>query len=41
MFRGLEGLESGAFCGSLFPNPGGSGGTAFAAGGGKLRFVIS
>ena len=40
MFRGLEGLESGAFCGDVFPNSGGTGGTVFAADGGKLRFVL-
>ena len=36
--EGLEGLESGVFCGGVFPNPGG---TEFASGGGKLRFVLS
>ena len=41
MFRGLEGLESGAFFAGVFTNPGGTGGTAFAVGGGKYRFVIS
>ena len=25
----------------MFPNPGGTGGTAFAPGGGKFRFVLS
>ena len=38
MFLGLEGLERGDFWGGVFPNPGGTGGTIFAVGGGKLRF---
>ena len=40
MFQGLEGLEPGAFCGGVFTYPGDTGGTAFAAGGGKLWFVF-
>ena len=39
--EGLEGLERGTFCRVVFRNPGGTGGTAFAAGGGKLRSIIS
>ena len=29
------------FCGGVFPNPGGTSGTAYAAGGDKFRFVPS